>query len=196
MPRPAGGRARWVLRKQMQVSCRVGDRAGAAPAARCSSSRRSKLRQMSSLTRRSRVGAQSAGCWRFEIADVAVQQVYVVNASVCDDDRPQGVAPAATPSAQAVQFACSRMRCSLSAVANISVRFGNVGRLVVQAAFDGGDIVSDGGVMLVREADRRLGLTKAAAAAFTDQRRAASVRHSVPDMLVSACMRCAAAGRT
>lgn len=63
------------------------------------------------------------------------------------------------------------------------VSFGKVGRRVVQAAFDGGDIVSDGGVMLVREVDRRLGLTKAAAAAFTDNRRAASVQHSVRDML-------------
>ena len=63
------------------------------------------------------------------------------------------------------------------------VSFGKVGRREVQAAFDGGDIVSDGGVMLVREVDRRLGLTKAAAAAFTDNRRAASVQHSVRDML-------------
>lgn len=63
------------------------------------------------------------------------------------------------------------------------VSFGKVGRRVVQAAFDGGDIVSDGGVMLVREVDRRLGLTNAAAAVFADGRRAASVRHTVRDML-------------
>jgi len=63
------------------------------------------------------------------------------------------------------------------------VSFGKVGRRVVQAAFDGGDIVSDGGVMLVREVDRRLGLTKAAAGAFSDHRRAASVQHSVHDMV-------------
>ena len=63
------------------------------------------------------------------------------------------------------------------------VSFGKVGRRVVQAAFDGGDIVSDGGVMLVREVDRRLGLTKAASKAFPDSRRAASVQHSVHDMV-------------
>jgi hypothetical protein len=63
------------------------------------------------------------------------------------------------------------------------VSFGKVGRRVVQAAFDGGDIVSDGGVMLVRQVDRRFGLTAAAARAFTDDRRAASVQHSVRDML-------------
>jgi hypothetical protein len=53
----------------------------------------------------------------------------------------------------------------------------------VQAAFDGGDITSDGGAMLLREVDRRLGLTAAAARAFTDQRRPASVQHSIRDML-------------
>ena len=63
------------------------------------------------------------------------------------------------------------------------VRFGKIGRREVQAAFDGGDITSDGGVMLLREVDRRLGLTAAAARAFTDRRRAASVQHSIRDML-------------
>ena len=60
---------------------------------------------------------------------------------------------------------------------------GKVGRRVVQAAFDGGDIVSDGGVMLLRQADQRIGLTKAAAAVFADGRRAASVRHSMHSLL-------------
>ncbi len=63
------------------------------------------------------------------------------------------------------------------------VEFGRVGRRVVQAAFDGGDITSDAGVMLLREVDRRLGLTKAAAACFSDHRRKASVEHSIHDML-------------
>lgn len=63
------------------------------------------------------------------------------------------------------------------------VRFGRIGRRQVQAAFDGGDITSDGGVMLLREVDRRLGLTAAAARAFIDRRRSASVQHSVRDML-------------
>ena len=64
-----------------------------------------------------------------------------------------------------------------------TIRFSKVGRREVQAAFDGGDITSDGGLMLLREVDRRLGLTKAAAAAFEDNRRKASVRHSIRDML-------------
>jgi hypothetical protein len=63
------------------------------------------------------------------------------------------------------------------------ISFSKVGRRQVQAAFDGGDITSDGGVMLLREVDRRLGLTRTAAAAFSDNRRKASVRHSIRDML-------------
>jgi len=63
------------------------------------------------------------------------------------------------------------------------ISFSKVGRRAVQAAFDGGDITSDGGAMLLREVDRRLGLTKAAAAVFSDGRRKASVRHSIRDML-------------
>lgn len=64
-----------------------------------------------------------------------------------------------------------------------TVEFGRVGRRVVQAAFDGGDIVSDGGVMLLRQLDERIGLTRAAARVFADGRRAASVRHSMHSLL-------------
>ncbi len=63
------------------------------------------------------------------------------------------------------------------------VGFGRVGRRVIEAAFDGGDIVSDGGVLLLRLADERIGLTRAVAAAFGDSRRAASVVHGVREML-------------
>ena len=63
------------------------------------------------------------------------------------------------------------------------VGFGRVGRRVIEAAFDGGDIVSDGGVMLLRRVDERIGLTGAAAAVFGDGRRAASITHGVREML-------------
>ena len=63
------------------------------------------------------------------------------------------------------------------------VRFAKVGRRVVEAAFDGGDIVSDGGVMLLKQVDERIGLTRAAARVFVDGRRAASVRHSIHSLL-------------
>jgi hypothetical protein len=64
-----------------------------------------------------------------------------------------------------------------------TVEFGRVGRRVVEAAFDGGDIVSDGGVLLLKRVDERLGLTRAAALAFGDERRSASVQHSVHSLL-------------
>jgi hypothetical protein len=53
----------------------------------------------------------------------------------------------------------------------------------VEAAFDGGDIVSDGGVLLLERVDERLGLTRAAALAFGDERRSASVQHSLHSLL-------------
>ena len=64
-----------------------------------------------------------------------------------------------------------------------TVEFGRVGRRVVQAAFDGGDIVSDCGVLLLKRVDERLGLTRAAAVALGDSRRSTSVVHSVHSLL-------------
>lgn len=64
-----------------------------------------------------------------------------------------------------------------------AVEFGRVGRRVVEASFDGGDIVSDGGVLLLKRVDERLGLTRAAALAFGDERRSASVQHSIQSLL-------------
>jgi hypothetical protein len=58
-----------------------------------------------------------------------------------------------------------------------------VGRRVIEAAFDGGDLASDGGVVLLRQVDERIGLTRAAARVFADRRRQASVTHGVRDML-------------
>ena len=64
-----------------------------------------------------------------------------------------------------------------------AIEFGRVGRRVVEAAFDGGDIVSDGGVLLLKRVDERLGLTRAAAQVFGDARRSASIQHSVHGLL-------------
>ena len=44
-----------------------------------------------------------------------------------------------------------------------SVQLGRVGRRVVEAAFDGGDIVGEAGVLLLEQVDERLGLARAAA---------------------------------
>lgn len=50
------------------------------------------------------------------------------------------------------------------------MRFGRVGRRAVEADFTGGALGSDGGVMLVRETDRKIGLSRAVAAALLDPR--------------------------
>ncbi len=47
----------------------------------------------------------------------------------------------------------------------------------VEARFSGGAITSNGGVLLLRDADRRLGLTERVAKALTDPRRQASCVH-------------------
>ena len=49
----------------------------------------------------------------------------------------------------------------------------------VEVNFDGGDITSDAGVLLLRQADHRLGLSAAVAAALVDSRRRASCDHDV-----------------
>ena len=41
-------------------------------------------------------------------------------------------------------------------------------KLRIEAAFDGGDVTSNGGVLLLRQADRRLGLTVAVARRLGD----------------------------
>lgn len=61
--------------------------------------------------------------------------------------------------------------------------FGRVQRRVVSADFSGGDISSDGGVLLLRETDRRIGLTAAMAKAVGDSRRRASCEHSLVSLL-------------
>ena len=53
----------------------------------------------------------------------------------------------------------------------------------VQASFDGGYISSDGGALLLREVDGRLGLTGRVAACFTDFRDPERVDHSVLELV-------------
>jgi hypothetical protein len=58
-----------------------------------------------------------------------------------------------------------------------------IGRKKVTAAFDGGRITSDGGVMLLAEAERRLGIAALLAAAIPDGRDASRVTHTLADIL-------------
>ena len=56
-------------------------------------------------------------------------------------------------------------------------------RLTLTARFSGGAITSNGGAVLLRQADRMLGLTEQAARVLDDPRRKASCRHSARSML-------------
>ena len=58
-----------------------------------------------------------------------------------------------------------------------------VQRKKVSAAFDGGLITSDGGLVLLREAERRLRLAKTLAGCIRDRRNQAQVVHSLSAML-------------
>ena len=63
------------------------------------------------------------------------------------------------------------------------MEFHGLGRRRVAGRFDGGRMSSDGGGVLLREADLRLGLTQRLAGCFTDYRNAGGVEHSVQELL-------------
>lgn len=59
------------------------------------------------------------------------------------------------------------------------LEFHALGRREVVGRFDGGRITSDGGGLLLREVDVRLGMLRRLATCFTDYRNPNSVEHSV-----------------
>jgi hypothetical protein len=61
--------------------------------------------------------------------------------------------------------------------------FPAVGRKKLTAAFDGGRLTSDGGVMLLGATERRIGIAATLAALIADPRDPALVTHSVADIL-------------
>ena len=66
-----------------------------------------------------------------------------------------------------------------------SPTFATTKRRKVDVTFDGGDITSDaGGALLLRQAERRLGLVRDMAKMVDDPRRTKSVRHKTETMLM------------
>lgn len=63
------------------------------------------------------------------------------------------------------------------------LNFGFLSRQAIVGAFDGGNLSSDGGLMLLAEVDRALGLTARMAAILGDARQPGKVRHSTHDLL-------------
>ena len=62
-------------------------------------------------------------------------------------------------------------------------RFHPFGRRDVVARFDAGHLSSDGGALLLREADRRLDLTRRMAECFADSRQPGKVEHAVRELV-------------
>jgi hypothetical protein len=61
--------------------------------------------------------------------------------------------------------------------------FEGLGGRKVTASFDGGAITSNAGALLLRQTDRRIGLTRQAAACFTDRRDPELVEHSLETLI-------------
>jgi len=61
---------------------------------------------------------------------------------------------------------------------SIQLEFQGLGRRSVYADFEGGHVSSDGGAVLLRALDERLGLTQRFASCFTDHREKDLIEHS------------------
>jgi hypothetical protein len=61
--------------------------------------------------------------------------------------------------------------------------FPMLGRREILADFDGGDITTDGGALLLRETERLTAIIRQFAACFTDHRKADLIEHSLTDLV-------------
>jgi hypothetical protein len=64
-----------------------------------------------------------------------------------------------------------------------SLDFASLGSRKVTASFDGGAMTSNAGDLLLSEADRAMGLSRQAAACFTDGRKQDRIEHSVETLV-------------
>jgi hypothetical protein len=63
------------------------------------------------------------------------------------------------------------------------LKFPSFDRRKIEGSFGGGEVSSDGGLMLVRQVDRKLGLTRRLAAKLPDRREPGKVRHELKTLL-------------
>jgi hypothetical protein len=63
------------------------------------------------------------------------------------------------------------------------IEFPGFGGRKIQADFGGGDVSGDGGVLLVRQVDRRLGLTQRLSELLPDRRDPDRITHSLETLL-------------
>ena len=61
--------------------------------------------------------------------------------------------------------------------------FGSVGRRRIEVGFDGGDVTSDAGLLLIRKVDEQMGLLSRVAAVLPDPRDPDRIDHSVEDLI-------------
>jgi hypothetical protein len=61
-----------------------------------------------------------------------------------------------------------------------------VRRKKLTVSFDGGQLSSDGGLLLLREAERRLGIAGRLAGALRDRRDPVRIDHTLPELLKTA----------
>ncbi len=64
-----------------------------------------------------------------------------------------------------------------------SIEFQALNRKIIQGEFSGGDITSDAGVLLLRESDRKIGLTKAINKVINDPKNPKFIQHSQLSLL-------------
>ncbi len=63
------------------------------------------------------------------------------------------------------------------------MEYRHVGRRVIEADFSGGAIGSDGGVLLLRQVDDKIGLSRTVAEALQDQLDPSRITHSLETMV-------------
>jgi len=73
-------------------------------------------------------------------------------------------------------------KCPIKKVQKV-IKFSSSKRRKLIANFNGGTITSDGGVLLIREIDKKIGFTKKLAKIIPDQRQQSYITHDMVSLL-------------